>query len=320
MHYLIDRKNDYYYVEGLHFPLDNDKTFQDFHRGTLIDGELVNDIIEQRTQLKYLVFDCLLLDHKSLMHRTLDKRLAYFRDKVYNPWTALYKKYPEEIQHLPFIVQFKKMELGYGIEMMFRQVLPNLPHGNDGLIFTCRNSPYKHGTDEHILKWKPARENSIDFRLELQFPLVDPDSEDEAAGIYSPQPDYDAMPTMHLLVNHDKGTYQRFGYLHMEEKEWESLKGLNEPLDDRLVECAQDDAQRWRFLRFRDDKKEANHISTVNSVMESIMDRVGEGDLIRAAGQIRKAWKERAARAEQEARRPPINGEGEAKRLKIEDA
>ena len=42
------------------------------------------------------------------------------------------------------------MQFSYGIEMMFKQVIPNLKHGNDGLIFTARNSQYKFGTDEKM--------------------------------------------------------------------------------------------------------------------------------------------------------------------------
>src|SRR2546430_11817964 len=163
IHYLIDRKNDYYFVENLHFPVPNDDSFQNFHIDTLVDGELVlDDVPNGSKQLKYLVFDCLVLDGVPMMHRTLDKRIAYFRDKVFKPYEALYAKFPDEIQYLPYIVEFKKMEFSYGIEMMFRDILPNLPHGNDGLIFTCRNTPYTFGTDQHILKWKPENENSID--------------------------------------------------------------------------------------------------------------------------------------------------------------
>jgi mRNA guanylyltransferase len=76
VHYLIDRKNEYYWVPGLHFPLPNDKTFQKFHTETIIDGELVIDTIGGKKILKYLVFDCLMIDNKSVMERTLDKRLA----------------------------------------------------------------------------------------------------------------------------------------------------------------------------------------------------------------------------------------------------
>lgn len=77
VHYLIDRKNDYYWVQNLHFPKPNDDSFQSFHTDTLIDGELVlDDIGDGKRMLRYLVFDCLLLDNKPLMKRMLDKRLG----------------------------------------------------------------------------------------------------------------------------------------------------------------------------------------------------------------------------------------------------
>ncbi|KAI9801099.1 MAG: Dcp1p-Dcp2p decapping enzyme complex alpha subunit [Piccolia ochrophora] len=337
LHYLIDRKNDYYYVKGLHFPVPLDPSFQNFHVGTLIDGELVDDTLPNgTTQLKYLVFDCMVLDGNSLMHRTLDKRLAYFRDKVYNPYMALYKQFPEEIQYLPFIVEFKSMEFSYAIEMMFKDVLPHLPHGNDGLIFTCRTTPYKFGTDEHILKWKPAAENSVDFRLNLEFPLRDPDSEEEADGETEPKPDWDAMPRLDLSVNHGAAKYQTYGTMYVTPNEWEGLKGMGIPLEDTIVECFQDNESRWRFLRFREDKKDANHISTVESVIESIQDRVGEKDLITAAKRIRDEWKRRQAAEQQREReqrqaehrrREGTNGQGvpgangtTARKRKAEDA
>ena len=302
--YLIDRKNEYYYVPGLHFPLPGED--QLFHIGTLIDGELVNDKLPNGTiQMKYLVFDCMVLEGTNLMPRTLDKRLAYFRDKVYNPYQALYKKYPEEIQYLPFIVEFKSMQLSYGIEMMFRDVLPHLPHGNDGLIFTCKNTPYKCGTDEHILKWKDEKDNSVDFVLSFDWPTLSPDSEDECEGRTSPFPDYSSMPAFNLKVNGGGNDYIQYGTMHVEPQEWEDLKALGEPLDERIVECVQDKQNRWRFLRFRDDKKDANHISTVQSVMESIQDKISEMDLISNAKKIRDEWKKRQAideaRAKQEA-------------------
>ncbi|KAL8707863.1 MAG: hypothetical protein Q9220_007147 [cf. Caloplaca sp. 1 TL-2023] len=295
--YLIDRKNDYYWVQDLHFPLPSVE--EHFHINTIVDGELVNDRQPNGTlQLKYLVFDCLCLDGNSLMHRTLDKRLAYFRESVYFPYRALYNKYPEEIQYLPFIVEFKGMELGYGIEMMFKEILPNLPHGNDGLIFTCRNTPYQFGTDPHILKWKPPEENSIDFLLQLEFPTVKPDAEHIRIGLTDPFLDYSAKPHFNLQVVKDNHAYLMWGTMYIEDSEWERLKSMGEPLHDRIVECFMDERNRWRFLRFRDDKLEANHISTVESVMESIRDRVTQDDLIGAAKKIRDEWKKRQAAGE----------------------
>lgn len=298
IHYLIDRKNEYRFVPGLHFPMPEDKTFQSFHTDTLVDGELVNDVYADGTQqLKYLVFDCLVLDGTSLMHRTLDKRLAYFKEKVLKPYNAMYETYPEEKRHRPFKVEDKSTQFSYGIEMMFREIIPSVKkiHGNDGLIFTCRSTPYKIGTDERILKWKPPSENSIDFRLRLDFPLVDPDSEDEAGGIVEPYPDYDAMPTCHIFTMYRDNEYRPFGTMHLDEAEWKDLKALDKPLDDTIVECSRDEHGRWRFLRFRDDKKDANHISTVDKVLESIDDRVTEDDLIRVSPAIKSAWKARQA-------------------------
>ncbi|PGH13247.1 hypothetical protein AJ79_03806 [Helicocarpus griseus UAMH5409] len=309
IHYLIDRKNDYRFVPNLHFPLPNDDTFQSYHVDTIVDGELVNDTYEDgSSQLKFYVFDCLVLDGQNLMHRTLDKRLAYFKEKVLKPYNAMYKKFPEEKAFRTFAVEDKSTQFSYGLEMMFREIIPKVKkiHGNDGLIFTCRSTPYKIGTDEHILKWKPPHENTVDFRMRLQFPLVDPANDDydyDAAGNDNqPYPDYDAIPTCHLFVVRRANDYIPYGTMHLTPQDWELLKSFQKPLDDTIVECYKDDEHRWRFMRLRDDKADANHISTVESVMESIEDRVGEEDLIRAAPAIKTAWKRRQAEAEAAAR------------------
>lgn len=309
--YLIDRKNDYYWVQNLHFPLPESEP--SFHINTLIDGELVNDREPDGSiQLRYLVFDCLTLDGNQLLHRTLDKRLAYYRDKVFEPYCALYKKYPEERQYLPFVVDFKKMEKAYGIEMLFRSILPNLPHGNDGLIFTCRNTPYKPGTDPNILKWKPVNENSVDFRLDLEVPFCEPDSEDEQNGVTDSYPDYSVMPGFRLSVSEDASRMLPWGSMFVTPSEWEELKMLNRPLDEAIVECYQDDSHRWRFMRFRDDKRDPNHVTTVNSVMESIKDRIEENDLIAIGKEVRDAWKARERQAQHTSARNNGGQSGEA--------
>ena len=71
------------------------------------------------------------------------------------------------------------------------------------------------------------------------------------------------------------------------------MKALETPLEDKIVECAMDEEKRWRFLRFREDKKDGNYMSVVNSVLESIRDGVGEKDLLGEAMEVRAAWKRR---------------------------
>lgn len=292
--YLIDRKNEYYHVKDLHFPKPDGNPLS-FHSSTILDGELVVDTLPGRAPQKmYLVFDCMVLDGERLMHRTLDKRIAYFRDHVYEPYVKYRKDNPED-PTADFIVDWKKMEVGYGTERMFREILPKLPHGNDGLIFTCRTTPYQFGTDKHILKWKPAYENSIDFRMTLEFPMVDADSEDDDQ---SPYPDYTGIPHINLAVfGGEKKKDIPYGAMRLDAPQWEAWKALGKPLNDQIVECSLIEFNLWRFLRFRHDKDEANHISTVESVMESIQDKVSVEDLIKASKSIRDAWKERERQA-----------------------
>ncbi|QSZ28917.1 hypothetical protein DSL72_003424 [Monilinia vaccinii-corymbosi] len=300
-HYLIDRRNDYWWIPkgGLHFPIPRDVA--GFHKNTLIDGELVLDRLPNgEMQPKYLVFDCMVLDGNSLMNRTLDKRIAYFGERIFSPYQDLLKAYPEEKQYMHFLMELKPMQFSYALDLMFRQILPKLPHGNDGLIFTCRSTEYKHGTDQHILKWKPENENSVDFKLTLDFPTCQPDAVDIAEGATEPYVDYDALPVcnLHVHVGRDhtgNNKHEWYATMHLEPEEWEKLKELQEPLQDRIVECYMDARKRWRYMKFRDDKEIANHTSTVESVIESIRDRVTEKDLIAAQSKIRDEWKRRDA-------------------------
>lgn len=295
--FLIDRKNDYYHIpaQALHLPLENE--LGGSHTGTLLDGELVVEHYQdgRGDVLIYMIFDCLCLDGADLTKRQYDIRLGKVQKFVYQPWVSFAEKYQDDAAAQPFQLRLKKMEMSYGSEMMFKDIIPRLRHGNDGLIFTCKSTPYVTGTDPHILKWKPPHENTIDFRLQLgAFPTAE-----DADGQYE---DWDAVPEMELLVNMG-GSEELFAELHVTEQEWEGFKSLNQQIDHRIIECWRDASTgHWRpkiehhdgTPRFRDDKREANHISTVKSVLESIEDAVGETDLVAQAGKIKEAWKQRA--------------------------
>lgn len=292
--YLIDRRNDYWYIqsESLHFPLPTNN--QAFHKGTVLDGELVVDTLpDGRREPRYLVFDCLALDGQSLMSRELSKRLGYFQEQVFKPYKRLLDDFPEEKQYQPFFVDLKSMQMAYGVRMIFEDVIKNLKHENDGLIFTALHSEYKPGTDPHILKWKDADENTVDFKWKLIFPIVEPDEQDRAEGFTAPFTDYECVPTVELLANHGGGNYQFFDMLYLEDSEWEAMKALGDPLDERVVEVYMDSQKRWRFYRFRDDKPDGNHISVVNSVIDSIRDGVTRDDLVNHSKSVRDNWKAR---------------------------
>jgi mRNA guanylyltransferase len=308
IHYLIDRKNDYYYVDGLHFPHQDDPTFARFHEGTILDGELVEDRPPNGPpELKYLVFDCLVLDGQRLLDRPLDKRLGYFKEYVLKPYKAMFAKFPQEIAMRPFAVEDKSTQFSYALELMFKQIIPSVKqlHGNDGLIFTCKNTPYQFGTDEHILKWKPPHDNTVDFLLHIVWHMLEPDGEDPDQ---TTEEDHLSFPDgFELYVYHGgKGEYSYYGSMYVTQTEWEGLKALQKPLQDCVVECYLEPASdgvngdgphppRWRLYRIRDDKTDGNYVTVVQSVMESIEDQVTEEDLLRAAPEIRTEWKNRQA-------------------------
>ena len=292
MVFLIDRKNDYYLVPELHFPRVEDVTA--FHVDTIVDGELVNDLEKDGSvTMKYLVFDCMVLDGQPLLDRILDKRLGYFRERVHKPFVRCFEEFPEDRAHLPFYVDFKHMERSYGLQVVFDEILPNLPHGNDGLIFTNRNTPYHPGTDPNIVKWKPPDENSVDFRLYLEFPPLSPPSSPGSTNGVIPQPafDYTASPTFHLAVGANNNNEALFSTMHVPSTDLSQMQSLGRPLDEAIIECYQDTEHRWRFMRIRDDKLEPNHISTVEKVMESINDRITKEQLTASTKNIRMQWK-----------------------------
>lgn len=316
--FLIDRKNDYYYIprDALHLPRPDDVA--SFHRGTLLDGELVRQKFKNgQERLAYLIFDCLAIDGDDVTNRPFDKRLARIDALIAKPFKAFAKRYPDDVAAQPFQVEMKAMEFSYGMEMMFRERIPNLPHGNDGLIFTCKSTPYVAGTDQHILKWKPPQENTIDFRLLLgDFPM----SEDEEGQFE----DWDAKPDFELHVNHgDRAGYKYYALLMVMDEEWAAMKRMNQQLDGRIIECYRDPVKGWRpkiekdgSPRFRDDKKDANHVSVVESVIESIEDAVTEDLLIKEASKIREEYKKRQKAREDEQRRAE---EAEKKRRQQEE-
>lgn len=289
--FLIDRKNSYYSIPRLHFPLPNDPTCKKFHTDTIIDGELVLDIVDGQKQLVFLTFDLLLYQGKDVRQRDLAGRLGKLKDMFLQPMHKFLKANPDHKRRFPFRVEFKYMQLSYGIEMMYREIIPKLHHGNDGLIFTSQKAHYTSGTDETLLKWKPAEENSVDFMLRIRFKF-------NAQG----EQDFDSMPDLGLFAFHgeDRRTheadYRFYADLFADERDWERLKEegtRHHGLEGLIVECNLDKESRWRFMRVRDDKQHGNHVTVIGKVLNSIRDGVTMDQLLANSYDMRKAYKER---------------------------
>lgn len=289
--FLIDRKNTYYGIPRLHFPIPGDSSCKQFHESTILDGELVLDTINGKEHLVYLAFDLLMYRGKDVRQKTLPSRLGTLQELFLKPMANLLASNPVLNKRFPFRVTFKEMQFGYGIEMMFSEVIPKLNHGNDGLIFTSLKAKYTSGTDETLLKWKPADENSVDFRLHLEYETGTQVSE--------------SVSEYQLLAYHGEGgrshgvtdTYFKFGVMHVSEDDWPRLEleklRHNNTLEGLVVECILDEQKRWRFMRVRDDKQHGNHITVIEKILQSIEDGVTMQELKLCSLQMKKAWKQR---------------------------
>ncbi|KIS66820.1 mRNA guanylyltransferase [Mycosarcoma maydis] len=326
--FLIDRKNEYYKVEGIVFPhhLPKDNSMRNH---TLMDGELVIDTdASGKKKLVLLLFDLIVLDRELLANRPLSKRYGRLKIYVYPPYVDYLKRNPAAAALRPFDVQVKNMDLAYGIDKVLYETVPNLLHGNDGLIFTCLNSGYMMGTDPKILKWKPPNENTIDFKLILRFP---PDLDRDPRGNL---PNLSVMPFFelhHYLGNSESEDYEFFDELWVEPEEWRQMVESGEQFDDRIVECVwMVDPKpatepylsqglslppRWRMMRIRNDKHHGNHCSIVQKILKSIHDGVDADELVRAAPAIRAAWKtpEREKRRQEAGQAPaPVSASSQS--------
>lgn len=339
--FLISRENEYYHVPDFHFPR-NAKNFDLSHNGAILDGELVYSThpVTKIREVRYLIFDCLAMDMQSVMHKTLYKRLYHAQHEFHHPYMELRRKFPDACKDWLFKLDFKNMTQSFKIDKIFNE-MKNLTYVSDGLILTCCDTPYISGTDTTLLKWKPAEENTIDFKIGLEFPrYIDKDlPKHDPNRAYT---NYDVKPRFVLYVwkggedpNRNESVeenmkrnggeyknnfinYDAWNDLYVSDQQWEELKKSGESFNGRIGECRQLHDGTWELLRFRDDKINGNHITVVLKILKSIEDSVTKDELIEMEPQMKERWQEREKakqRAQQQQQNFVHHKQGHASRV-----
>ncbi|KAI8971930.1 mRNA capping enzyme, catalytic domain-containing protein [Mycotypha africana] len=271
--YLFDRKNNFHLVRNFRFPIPNDPNYHKCLKNTIIDGEFVLDKEE---------------DGSSLRINENEDLLQYLNNDIIKPHQGMLRKYPIMKDKQQFSVQFKEQQFAHHLDSIFKEVIPNLKHGSDGLIFTSVNAPYVMGTCNKMLKWKPLNENSIDFKVKLVFPGTN------IQGVK----DYSKKPRIDLLVWQGGKDYTYFNELGVTDDEWKEKFGDSPRyMDGKIIECNYEPELQqqlnlkspWRFMRYRDDKEDGNHQKTVDNVLQSIRDAVTKEELIERIPRIKEA-------------------------------
>lgn len=100
--YVIDRHNTYRQLVGLFFPHHENPMMP--LKNTLVDGELVIDVDPntKRETMRFLAFDCLVIDDQNVMSRTLDKRYGRLTEWFYKPYAKMIRDHPHMTESQPF--------------------------------------------------------------------------------------------------------------------------------------------------------------------------------------------------------------------------
>ena len=124
------------------------------------------ETISGKQELLFMLFDALVVDEKNLTKREYTSRLGYLRKYVMEPYIQSCQKKPNYHRIFPFKLTQKRLEFSFKLPKVFDQ-MEKAKHKTDGVIFTSAVAPYVFGTCDKMLKWKPAEENTIDFKLLL---------------------------------------------------------------------------------------------------------------------------------------------------------
>lgn len=241
--YFLDRDNNIFHVEGIRFV--HRKDLKRHLVNTLIDGEMVIDVVNNENIPRYLVYDIVKYEGQDVGKMPFyPVRLKCIAEEVIKPrYAAMEKGFINKIAE-PFSIRNKEFwDVTQTASLLGEKFKKCLSHAPDGLIFQPSKEPYIPGRCTTALKWKPFELNSVDFRLKI--------IREEGVGLVPCKVGY-------LFVSQLDKPFSKMKWS-------KSIKDL----DNKIIECKFENNQ-WVFMRERTDKSFPNSFKTAKAVCSSI--------------------------------------------------
>jgi len=244
--YFFDRDNNVFKVKGLTFL--HRKNPNKHIADTLLDGEMVIDVVDGRNFPRFLVYDIVMFEKAEVGKTDFGTRLICIDKEIVGARHMYITQGLIDKTREPFSIRKKEFwDVSGAHKLLSDKFAETLSHEPDGLVFQPGLDPYLSGRDDHVLKWKPLSMNSVDFKMVV--------TKEEGLGMLPKTLGY-------LYV----GSYtQPFAKMKLTKQ----LKELN----NKIIECKWEDNQ-WVFMRERTDKSFPNGYNTAIGVINSIRDPV----------------------------------------------
>ena len=242
--YFVDRDNVVFKIDGIKFF--KRKEFPKHLETTLLDGEMILDVVNGVKIARYLIYDIITFESQEVGSCDFRRRILCIDKEIIGPRERAKGEGVIDRNLEPFGVRKKDFwEVRDTYKIFGENFTKNLSHEIDGLIFQPVPDPYIAGQCNVALKWKPPSLNSVDFRLKIIM--------DDRPGM------------LRKLI----------GYLFVGGKDtfFDTIKVSKDikQYDNKIIECSYDlNTRQWRFMRERTDKSFPNSFNTAVSVCESI--------------------------------------------------
>ena len=292
----------YFNWEIIHF-LDGELVLDNFDNNEFKGNEII--LNGEKKKINFLVFDAIVINGENIGALPFFQRLNYLNDlfkeikikrKQFSFKNNFYSEYHNEINSSSFITNEKlsnelikdlnsiqnsnsQIQCRFTISLYMKDyftleqveeiknIIPILPHHNDGIIINTNDYPYYSGQSIEIYKWKPNEENTIDFEIQYNQQkdiynlYVCGEEKLIQVGNLSFKNDYDKEKFLSGYKSNNINIAECF-----------YDKDLDDPFTNKKGG--------WRFSRYRNDKGKPNFISTYENILKCLEENIGIDEII----------------------------------------